>query len=236
MNSKIAILAGLVAAAFASENAQANLITNGSFASTTANPWSDNTGGQGGDVVGPSTTAINGWNIANDSLIWINTTTPPGFGGLTNSPGNASTFFLDLTGTHDDGVFAGVTQTVATTPGATYSLTFDLGSATQWGIPDGITASAAGTSHTFTSTDALATTDTWESETFNFTASGTSTLISLMGASGEQYVGLDNVDLEQTSVGAVPEPSTWAMMILGFCGVGFMAYRRKQNGPALRLV
>jgi PEP-CTERM motif len=34
---------------------------------------------------------------------------------------------------------------------------------------------------------------------------------------------------------AVPEPSTWAMMILGFCGLGFMAYRRKQNGPALRL-
>jgi hypothetical protein len=33
--------------------------------------------------------------------------------------------------------------------------------------------------------------------------------------------------------GAVPEPSTWAMMILGFCGVGFMAYRRKQNGSAL---
>ena len=37
------------------------------------------------------------------------------------------------------------------------------------------------------------------------------------------------------AVSAVPEPSTWAMMILGFCGVGFMAYRRKQNGPALRL-
>jgi hypothetical protein len=29
---------------------------------------------------------------------------------------------------------------------------------------------------------------------------------------------------------AVPEPSTWAMMILGFMGVGFMAYRRKQGG------
>ena len=26
---------------------------------------------------------------------------------------------------------------------------------------------------------------------------------------------------------AVPEPSTWAMMILGFAGVGFMAYRRR---------
>jgi hypothetical protein len=34
-------------------------------------------------------------------------------------------------------------------------------------------------------------------------------------------------------VTAVPEPSTWAMMILGFVGLGFMAYRRKQNGAAL---
>jgi hypothetical protein len=32
---------------------------------------------------------------------------------------------------------------------------------------------------------------------------------------------------------AVPEPSTWAMMILGFVGLGFMAYRRKGN-QALR--
>jgi hypothetical protein len=28
---------------------------------------------------------------------------------------------------------------------------------------------------------------------------------------------------------AVPEPSTWAMMLLGFAGVGFMAYRRKNS-------
>ena len=34
------------------------------------------------------------------------------------------------------------------------------------------------------------------------------------------------------TVAAVPEPSTWAMMILGFAGVGFMAYRRK-NAMAL---
>jgi hypothetical protein len=32
----------------------------------------------------------------------------------------------------------------------------------------------------------------------------------------------------------VPEPTTWAMMILGFAGVGFMAYRRKK--VALRIV
>jgi len=34
---------------------------------------------------------------------------------------------------------------------------------------------------------------------------------------------------------AIPEPSTWAMMILGFFGVGFMAYRRKGQAT-LRLV
>ena len=32
--------------------------------------------------------------------------------------------------------------------------------------------------------------------------------------------------------GAVPEPSTWAMMLLGFAGIGFMAYRRKRNDQA----
>ena len=31
------------------------------------------------------------------------------------------------------------------------------------------------------------------------------------------------------SVTAVPEPRTWAMMILGFAGVGFMAYRRRNR-------
>lgn len=33
---------------------------------------------------------------------------------------------------------------------------------------------------------------------------------------------------------AVPEPATWAMMILGFIGVGFVAYRRR-SGTSLRL-
>jgi hypothetical protein len=32
---------------------------------------------------------------------------------------------------------------------------------------------------------------------------------------------------------AVPEPSTWAMLILGFCSVGFMAYGKRKNGLAL---
>jgi hypothetical protein len=37
------------------------------------------------------------------------------------------------------------------------------------------------------------------------------------------------------NISAVPEPSTWAMMILGFAGVGFMAYRRRTGSAAFRV-
>jgi hypothetical protein len=43
----------------------------------------------------------------------------------------------------------------------------------------------------------------------------------------------NNYSLDLT-VAAVPEPSTWAMMVLGFLGVGFLSYRRKSK-PAFRL-
>jgi hypothetical protein len=39
---------------------------------------------------------------------------------------------------------------------------------------------------------------------------------------------LDNFTYEVVSP-AVPEPSTWAMMILGFLGIGFLAYRKKST-------
>jgi PEP-CTERM motif len=59
--------------------------------------------------------------------------------------------------------------------------------------------------------------------------------ISNQGIDPAQVNGFEEALEFIPQVAAVPEPSTWAMMILGFCGVGFMAYRRKQNGPALRL-
>ena len=47
----------------------------------------------------------------------------------------------------------------------------------------------------------------------------------------------DNITSRGTvAISAVPEPSTWAMMILGFLGVGFMAYHRKGTKPTFRLV
>jgi hypothetical protein len=60
-------------------------------------------------------------------------------------------------------------------------------------------------------------------------------------ASDTAHPSIDNVLLMSVDgtivsrVGGVPEPSTWAMMLLGFFGVGFIAYRQKGR-PALRLV
>ncbi|MBT1512560.1 PEPxxWA-CTERM sorting domain-containing protein [Bradyrhizobium sp. SRL28] len=49
---------------------------------------------------------------------------------------------------------------------------------------------------------------------------------------GAQSLGIFGGNIVFDVTAAVPEPSTWAMMILGFAGVGFMAYRRKSK-PAL---
>jgi hypothetical protein len=38
-----------------------------------------------------------------------------------------------------------------------------------------------------------------------------------------------NYELETLTISAVPEPSTWAMLVLGFAGIGFTAYRRKSK-------
>jgi hypothetical protein len=49
---------------------------------------------------------------------------------------------------------------------------------------------------------------------------------------GFEFSSTSGFNLPIPVAGAVPEPSTWAMMILGFAGLGFMAYRRKQTGLA----
>jgi PEP-CTERM motif-containing protein len=60
------------------------------------------------------------------------------------------------------------------------------------------------------------------------------------GAAASEYTlllvnydtGANSQVFGEASVGGVPEPSTWAMLLLGFAGVGFMAYRRNSK-PAL---
>jgi hypothetical protein len=57
----------------------------------------------------------------------------------------------------------------------------------------------------------------------------------IMFTSGSPAFEMDNLQLDVTVGGGVPEASTWAMMILGFMGIGFMAYRRR-NQVAFRFV
>ena len=62
----------------------------------------------------------------------------------------------------------------------------------------------------------------------------------IAGLNTLQFLGLtqnpdSTVFLDDVAVAAVPEASTWAMMILGFFAIGLAAYRRK-NKLILRLV
>ena len=52
--------------------------------------------------------------------------------------------------------------------------------------------------------------------------------------SGETFSasGVDFLEPTQVLASSVPEPSTWAMMILGFAGLGFAGYRRAKSGTA----
>jgi PEP-CTERM motif len=40
-------------------------------------------------------------------------------------------------------------------------------------------------------------------------------------------------EIAAAAVGTVPEPSTWAMMLTGLAGVGFVGYRRAKSGRAM---
>ena len=99
-----------------------------------------------------------------------------------------------------------MTQTIATTAGDTYQLTFSLGSANIYGSPSGITATADTATQTFTST--LNGSNNWETETLSFVASGATTArVTLAGQAGESYIGLDNVGVSgEMSRRMLPRP------------------------------
>ena len=61
------------------------------------------------------------------------------------------------------------------------------------------------------------------------------TSLTASGLTGDLKVGYwdsyypDNFGSQTLTIAAVPEPATWAMLVLGFAGIGFVAYRRKSN-------
>jgi hypothetical protein len=65
-----------------------------------------------------------------------------------------------------------------------------------------------------------------QSQSFTLSASGIS-YIQFNNNTGGTDSWLFDIGSLHATVSAVPEPSTWAMMLLGFCGLGFLAYRRR---------
>ena len=49
-------------------------------------------------------------------------------------------------------------------------------------------------------------------------------------------VGDFNGGIVMSTVTATPEPATWAMMLLGFAGMGFVGMRKRRNANAFRFV
>ena len=215
---KLSFSAAILAVGLWSGSASADIVSNGSFELGTNGPASGNFA-----TIPGSSSAIADWSVVGGSIDWIN-------GYWQASQGTHS---IDL-----NGVAAGaIQQTITTVIGQAYVLTFDLSANPDHldAHPDSraLVAAAGLTNGVFTyNFDAPPNSKTnmnWASSySLYFVADSTSTLLSFTSAAPQNCCygpALDNV-----AVTAVPEASTWGMMILGFAGVGFMAYRRRNQG------
>ena len=139
-------------------------------------------------------------------------------------PGNGG--YVDLNGSNNT---AGTLQTLQSFAAGSYTLTFDLGGNARG---DGAKTTVI-TLGNFTQSITLASSDPYQLRSYTFTTTGGALVFSdLAGGDGNIGNVLDNVTLTS----AVPEPSTWAMMLLGFAGLGF-AFRqsRRKAGSELEL-
>jgi hypothetical protein len=146
-----------------------------------------------------------------------------------NNPWGVTTFSgntVDLDGSTGSGnAPAGELQSIASLANGTYVVQFEL-AGNQRGQPNQTTAVTIGTSKAI---DITPVGNNYQFYSLTFTNVSGQVAFTDLGPSNQQGDLLDSV-----SVSAVPETSTWAMMVLGFAGVGFMAYRRKNKMTAFR--
>ena len=190
----------------------ANLVTNPSFELGTFTNRGD-----GFQILPLGSTVMTGWTVVNDSLAWG--TLPNAAAGVNPVTPFDGSFFLDLQGDGDfNPPYGGVAQTLTTVAGQQYEFTFNLGTEQDAASPAthgpiSVQAAAGSVSLPFTFNPGGTGTQ-WGQFGFDFTASSSSTLISIIGTTtaGGAYIGLDLVSV--TAV--VPEPST---ITLAACGV-----------------
>ncbi len=203
------LLSLMLTAGLSAASAQAtNLLQNGSFEDGS---WTLNTGSGWMDV-GLASTAITGWTLVNNNVAW---SSPANTDGILTLDGIRS---LDLTGMGNINPNGGVTQTISTIIGQTYTLNFDLGVVPAYGAAT-LLVQAGGTSQTF-----MQSAGGWQTYSLDFVAAESSTVITLSGerSPNTYYIGLDSVSV----TAAVPEPETYALMLAGLGLVGFAARRR----------
>ncbi len=233
---KLLLAAAAVMAAASAANA-VDLVTNGSFTSTTNGP------GQ----LGYNTDAT-GWTVAPGGYTFLfasgtaDTTGASGqYGHLTLwGPNNGSANGLPASSPDggnyvaEDGAFQiqPIQQTInGLTAGDKYNVSFYWGGAQQNGFT-GPTTEAFDVS-LGSETHSTATLDNanhgftgWHHENFVYTATGTSEVLSFLARgtpNGEPPFSV----LDGVSLNAVPEPATWAMMLVGVAGMGAIARRRR---------
>jgi hypothetical protein len=217
MSTKIVLQAVAAAVLFyaGTSGAQAAPFTNGSFEDGTFTPDGNQT-----DVLATASTTMPGWTVTGHEIAWINAGNPF---GLTASDGSK---FLDLT-SYGSGTGGGVEQSFDTVVNGQYTVSFDLGGGNGVGIDAGIN----GVNQSFSGAT-LSTLTSWDPQTFNFVASGTSTLLSFLGTfQANNYIGLDHVQVTFNGVAATPLPGSVVMLGTGLLGLGFAGYRRgKKTG------
>lgn len=204
--------------------ARGNIITNPSFESPVVTVGSFENFATG-------STGITGWTVtgpADTGVSIVSTTFNQNGVTFEAEDGNQ---WLDLTGDGSNST-EGIMQSVATTAGTNYVLTFYIGNTTGGGI-FGTTSTDAlfinGTQvNTYENSNVDATGLNWEQFTYSFQASSASTTIGFVNQdpSGDNSNGLDKVDLEVGS-SSVPEPG-YIWLVGGALVVMALAMRRRR--------
>ena len=216
--------------------AKADLIVNGSFESPGIPNYFYTNYGTQTNPTNWGGTSFTGWDVpVNNVDIVARSPNGPWTGAAADG-----SQYLDLVGYGGTG---GIAQTFATTPGQAYRLSFAYsnnpgGSANPARMLVDITDGSSNTilfSSNFVHGGAQAGNLDWTHFSTVFIADGTSNTIRFTEIDGASGCCNGGVLLDAVGISAVPEPSTWAMMILGLMGVGFMAYRRKGHA-VLRIV